>query len=96
MITFKHDDDNKQFISIIVCSEGTNINSLIEQIKSHYPTLNGLHILFDDSEVLIPLTTGYNYNFSLNELREYIKPIAAATVTHFAVDMDKTTQRYYG
>lgn len=95
MITFTNKDDNKQFISINA-NENTNIDTIVNEMKKQYPSLKQLHIIFNEAEILIPLETGFPYGFSLNELREYIKPIAAATVTHFCVDMDEPTQRYYG
>lgn len=94
MITFTNKDDNKQFISINT-DENTNIDIIVQEIRKQYPSLKQLHIIFDKAEILIPLETGFPYGFSLNELREYIKPIAAATISHFAVDIDTPTQRYY-
>ncbi len=95
MIKFTEKDNNKQFISINT-DENTNIDIIVQEIRKQYPSLKQLHIIFDEAEILIPLETGFPYGFSLNELREYIKPIAAATVTHFSVDTEEPTQRYYG
>lgn len=95
MIQFTKKDDNKQYVSIMVTPENTNTNSLINKIKSEYPSIQALHIIFDESEILIPVENSCNYGFSLNELREYIQPIAAATVSHFAVDTDVPGQREY-
>lgn len=95
MIIFADKDDNKQFISIDT-DGSASIDTIVNKLKRHYTSLKQLHIVCDECEILIPLVTGYHYGFSLNELREYMKPIVAATVTHFAVDMDEPTQRYFG
>lgn len=97
MIRFTNEYDNQQFISIAIDNpEEVNVDNLINKIKAEYPSIQALHIVFDESEILIPLTNDCNYSFSLNQLREYLKPIAAATVSHFCVDMDEPTQRYNG
>lgn len=97
MIKFTNEYDNQQFILIAIdSSKDANVNKLISKIKAEYPSIQALHIIFDESEILIPLTNDCNYGFSLNQLREYLNPIAAATVSHFCVDMDEPTQRYNG
>lgn len=98
MIKFSNENNDEQYISIAVDNpEDTNINDLVDRIKAKYPSIQALHIAFDESEILIPLTNDCNYGFSLNQLREYLKPIAAAaTVSHFCVDVDEPSQRYSG
>ncbi len=97
MIKFTNAYDNQQFISIAIDNpEEVNVDYLISRIKAEYPSIQALHIVFDESEILIPLTNDCKYGFSLNQLREYLRPIAAATVSHFCVDMDEPTQRYNG
>lgn len=94
---FQNDDIHKQrWQQTIYFNQHRRKYNIIKKIRKQYPSLKQLHIVFDEAEILIPLETGFPYNFSLNELREYIKPIAAATISHFAVDMDTPTQRYYG
>lgn len=97
MIKFTNEYDDQQFISIALNNpEEVNVDYLIRRIKADYPGIKALHIIFDESEVLIPLVNDCNYGFSLNQLREYLKPIAAATVSHFCVDIDEPTQRFNG
>lgn len=96
MIKFTEQDNNKQFISIEIKSNETDIiRDLIYILKSTYPALQQSNIIFDDSEILIEIDNNINYGFSLNELKEYIKTVAAATVTHFCVDLTEPSQRYY-
>ncbi len=95
MITFTTQDNGKQFISIVVTPSNTSIDCLINSIKAEYPSIEARNILFDESEILVPIEDGISYGFSLNELRQRIKSIANATVSYFAVDMDEPTQRYY-
>ncbi len=94
MIKFTEKDNNKQFISIEL-KDNTSTEMIIENLKKTYEALQQANIIFDDSEILIEINNNINYGFSLNELREYIKTNAAATVTHFSVDTDEPTQRYY-
>ncbi len=94
MIKFTEQDNNKQFISIEI-KDNTPTETISENLKNKYPALQQANIIFDDSEILIEIDNNINYGFSLNELREYIKTNAAATVTHFSVDTDEPTQRYY-
>lgn len=97
MIKFTNSNNDEQYISIAVDNpEDTNINDLVDKIKAEYPSIQTLHVIFDESEILIPLINDCNYGFSLNQLREYLKPIAAATVSHFCVDTDEPLQRYNG
>lgn len=95
MIKFTNKDDNKQFISITV-SDNTPTKALCENIKEIYSSLQQANIIYDDSEIVIELDNSINYGFSLSDLREHIKTVAAATVSHFSVDINKPTQRYYG
>lgn len=95
MIKFTEQDNNKQFISIAV-KDNTPTETINENLKNKYAALQQANIIFDDSEILIKIDNNINYGFSLNELREYIKTVAAATVTHFSVDKDEPTQRYLG
>lgn len=87
MITFTKKDDNKQFISI-AGDENTDTNYLISELKKQLPTLSGLTIITDEAKILIPVEENYNYGFSLNELREAVKPMAKAVISHFSVDVD--------
>lgn len=94
MIKFT-EQDNKQFISIEV-KDNTPTETINENLKNTYAALQQANIIFDNSEIIIEIDNNINYGFSLNELREYINTVAAATVTHFCVDTDEPTQRYYG
>ncbi len=96
MIKFTPKDTDKYFISIILEEENTSVDTIITNLKSHYPCLQGLHIIFDEEEILIPIEDGQHFNFSLRELKRYIRPLTlqAATVSHFAVDFDEPTQRF--
>lgn len=94
MIKFTTEDNNKQFICIDV-KDNTPTKAILESIKNNYSALHQVNIISDDTEILIEIDNNINYGFSLNELREYIKHIAAATVTHFSVDTDEPTQRCY-
>lgn len=95
MIKFTEQDNNRQFISIEI-KDNTPTETISENLKKTYEALQQANIVFDGSEILIEIDNSINYGFSLNELREHIKTIAAATVIHFSVDTDKPTQRYYG
>jgi len=95
MIKFTNKDNNKQFISIEVKDSKTTA-TICESLKEKFTALQHANIIFDDSEILIEIDNNINYGFSLNELREYMKTIAAANVTHFSVDTDEPTQRYNG
>ena len=95
MIKFTNKDDNKQFISIKT-DKNINIDLIVDKIRKQFPSLKQLHIVFDEAEILIPIESGFAYGFSLNQLRDYIKPIAAVTISHFAVDIGLPAQRYCG
>lgn len=94
MIRFTNIQDNTQYVSVLV-SEGVNISALISKLKTDFPSIQPLHFIFDSEELLMPIVNNCNYDFSLNQLREYLKPVAT-TVSHFCADMGKPTQRYYG
>lgn len=85
MITFTQTHNNKQFI-LINTDRNTNIDIIIKELKKQYPSLKQLHIVFDEAEIIIEINDNCEYGFSLNELREFIKPIAVA----------KVSQRYCG
>ncbi len=93
MIKFTEKDNNKQFISIEL-KDNTSTEIISENLKKTYESLQQANIIYDTSEIIIEIDNNINYGFSLNELREHIKTVAAATVTHFAVDIEEPTQRY--
>lgn len=95
MIKFTNEDNNRQFIEITI-KDNTPTGTIIENIKNTYSALQQANIIFDNSEIIIEIFNNFNYGFSLNELREYIKIITTATITHFSVDTDEPNQRYYG
>ena len=95
MIEFTDKDNNKQFIAIEL-KDNTATEIIIENLKNTYESLQQANIICDTSEIIIEIDNSINYGFSLNELREHIKTVAAVTVTHFCVDTDEPTQRYYG
>ena len=95
MIKFSNQDNNRQFIEITI-KDNTPTGTIIENIKNTYSPLQQANTIFDESKILIEINNSVDYGFSLNELREYIKTIIAATVTHFSVDTDEPNQRYYG
>lgn len=95
MIKFTEQDNNKQFISIEI-KDNTPTEAISENLKKTYEALQQANIICDTSEIIIEIDNNIDFGFSLNELREYIKTIAAATVTHFCVDTDEPTQRYHG
>lgn len=95
MIKFTEQDNNKQFISIEV-KDNTPTETITENLKNTYAALQQANIFFDNSEIIIEIDNNISYGFSLNELKQHIETIAAATVTHFSVDTDEPTQRYYG
>lgn len=95
MIKFTNEDNNRQFIEITI-KDNTPTGTIIENIKNTYSALQQANIIFDNSEIIIEIFNNFNYGFSLNELREYIKTITTATITHFSVDTDEPNQRYYG
>lgn len=95
MIKFTDKDNNKQFIAIEL-KDNTAAKIIIENLKKTYESLQQANIIFDTSEIVIEIDNNINFGFSLNELREHIKTVAAVTVTHFCVDTDEPTQRYYG
>lgn len=97
MIKFKNEDDNKQFICIQINNEHTKTTALSENLKLTYLSLKQANVIFDNSEILIEIDNGINYDFSLNELRRYIEKIEpSAEITHFCVNTDIPTQRYAG
>ena len=95
MIKFTNEDNNRQFIEITI-KDNTPTGTIIENIKNTYSALQQANIIFDNSEIIIEIFNNFNYGFSLNELREYIKTITTATITLFSVDTDEPNQRYYG
>lgn len=95
MIKFTEKDNNKQFISIKL-KDNTSTEIISENLKKIYKALQQASIICDTSEIIIEIDNNIDFGFSLNELREHIKTVAAATITHFSVDTDKPTQRYYG
>ncbi len=95
MIKFTENDNNKQFIAIEL-KDNTAAEIIIENLKNTYESLQQANIICDTSEIIIEIDNSINYGFSLNELREHIKTVAGVTVTHFCVDTDEPTQRYYG
>ena len=88
MIKFTNEDNNRQFIEITI-KDNTPTGTIIENIKNTYSALQQANIIFDNSEIIIEIFNNFNYGFSLNELREYIKTITTATITHFSVDTDE-------
>lgn len=100
MIKFTEKDNNKQFIAIEIKSNEIDKISdsavIVYSLKKAYSALQQANIIFDDTEILIEIDNNINYGFSLNELKEYIKTITAATITHFSVDTEELAQRYYG
>lgn len=95
MIKFTEQDNDRQFISIKV-NDDTPTKTIFENIKNTYSALQQANTIFDESEILIEIDNSVDYGFSLNELREYIKTITTATITHFSVDTDEPNQRYLG
>lgn len=95
MIKFTEKDNNKQFVAIEL-KDNTAAEIISENLKKTYEALQQANIICDTSEIIIEIDNNIDFGFSLNELREYIKTIAAATVTHFCVDTDEPTQRYHG
>lgn len=95
MIKFTEQDNNKQFISIEI-KDNKSTKIISENLKKTYVALQQANIIYDTSEIIIEIDNNIDFGFSLNELREHIKTVAAATVTHFCVDTDEPTQRYYG
>lgn len=82
MIKFTNKDDN------------TPTKALCEKLKETYSALQQANIICDTLEIIIEINN-IDFVFSLNELRKHIKTIAAATVTHFCVDLAEPSQRYY-
>lgn len=95
MIKFTEKDNNKQFISIEL-KDNTTTEIISKNLKKIYESLQQANIICDTSEIIIEIDNNMDFGFSLNELREYINTLVEATVSHFVVDMDEPTQRYYG
>lgn len=95
MIKFDKNEDNKQFISIII-TDGTEATKVFNYISARYPTIKeNLHKM-DNDEILLNLENDVHYGFSLNDLRLTVAEVAKANVYTFCVDMDEATQRYRG
>ena len=92
MIRFNQNNDNVQFVSIVLHG-GEDTSTVFERL-SH--VISGLSLFAKDcEEILLDIPDG-GCGFSLNQLRAAIEPIAKAKVAIVTVDLDEPSQRLTG
>ncbi len=85
MMNFTHKDNGKQFISIAIY-DGTNIQTVKDNICRQFPLIAENIFNIDDDEIIVNIPDG-GMNFSLNELRQAAEKMYLCKVIHFVVDM---------
>ncbi len=92
MIKFAKEHNNTQFVSIAML-DSADTSEVCNHITQVFDGLSLFARCSD--EILLNIPDG-GCGFSLDQLREAIKPIAKANVVVITVDTDESSQRFVG
>ena len=94
MIRFNKNNDDKQYISIRVM-DNKAAPEVYNYLTGIHTSINNLPCLIDNEEIAIELCGNSSVGFSLNDLRQQLKPIFDVVINLICVDLSVDGQRVY-
>lgn len=95
MITFTKQDDDKQFISVLI-EDGTATSKVLDYLLTAFPFVSKAYYCHDFNELIFKIENYIQYNIPLKTFSIAANQIAKAKVNHFCVDVNASNQRFNG